>query len=218
MPNMLEKFIEAFRSEEISEFVSSLTGDEIKEFLIEVNRKVRDLKPEEGGIYKGDRMIVGECISPKGEIQEKFFNKMADFFKNVKNKEDIAIGMYYLINYLHLFQDGNGRTSRFVYELMTNSDFKDFDGDYFKHKKGDVSSRAGFCKSKGIQEVTDAKRYSGYAVYKYLSSMGLLPDSLSDKDLYWAQTYLICSEMYDVYISPKAQEEGILTSEVRPCK
>ena len=87
MPNTLDRFLEAFRSGEINEFVNTLTGDEIKNFLIEVNRQVRELNPEEGGIYKGDRMIVGECISPKGEIQEKYFDKIADFFKSVDNKD-----------------------------------------------------------------------------------------------------------------------------------
>ena len=70
-----EKILEAFRNENPSQFINALTGEDIKEFLIEVNRQVRELNPEEGGIYKGDRMIVGECISPKGAIQEKYFDK-----------------------------------------------------------------------------------------------------------------------------------------------
>lgn len=213
MPYTLEKFIEAFRSEETDQFINTLTGDELKEFLIEVNRQVRELKPEEGGIYKGDRMIVAECISPKGEIQERYFDKIVDFLKSVNSKEDMAIGMYYLINYLHLFQDGNGRTSRFVYELMTNSDFTDFDGKFFRHEKGKSSSRSGFCEQKGIKEIIDAKKYSGYALYQYLSAMGLLPDKLKNIDLYMSHTF------YDddrVYISEQALDEGILTSEVRP--
>ena len=86
MQNTLERFLEAFKSEEMNKFVDTLTWDEIKNFLIEVNRQVRELNPEEGGIYKGDRMIVGECISPKGEIQEKYFDKIADFLKSVDNK------------------------------------------------------------------------------------------------------------------------------------
>lgn len=215
MHNALEKFLEAFRSGEINGFVNILTGDEIKNFLVEVNRQVRGLNPEEGGIYKGDRMIVGECISPKGEIQERYFDKIVDFFKGVNNKEDMAIGMYYLINYLHLFQDGNGRTSRFVYELMTNNDFKDFDGKFFRHEQGKSSSGSGFCEQKGIKEIRDAKKYSGYALYQYLTAMHLLPDSLKDFDLYRAYTFLPCSDIDSVYISDKALNEGILTSEVR---
>ena len=217
MPYTLEKFIEAFKSKEINEFVNTLTGDDIKNFLIEVNRQVRELNPEEGGIYKGDRMIVDSCISPKGEIQEKYFDKIVEFFKDINNKDDIAIGMYYLINYLHLFQDGNGRTSRFVYETMTNSDFKDFDGKYFRHEPGKETSKADFCEQKGIKEIYDAGKYSGYATYQYLTAMGLLPDSLKNKDLYCAHTFLpnVRDASTGVYISEQALNEGILTSEVR---
>ena len=215
MPCTLERFIEAFRSKEINQFVNTLTGNEIKNFLIEVNRQVRELNPEEGGIYKGDRMVVGECISPKGEIQERYFDKIVDFFKGVNNKDDMAIGMYYLINYLHLFQDGNGRTSRFVYETMTNSDFKDFGGKFFRHEQGKETSRAGFCEQKGIKEITDAKKYSGYAIYQYLTEMGLLPDKLKDTDLYCARTFIPSPDYEGVYISEQALDEGILTSEVR---
>lgn len=215
MSYKMEKFIEAFKSEEIEEFISSLTGDDIKNFLIEVNRSVRELEPDEGGIYKGDRMIVGECISPKRGIQEKYFDKMAMFLKSVNNKKDMATAMYYLINYLHLFKDGNGRTSRFVYEAIVAGDLINYNDEFFKHKKGQDTSRTGFCKSRGIKEITDAKSYSGYAVYQYLTSMDLLPEELKNIDLYCARTFLPCSDNDGVYISEKALDDGILTSEVR---
>lgn len=214
MTDKLERFIEAFKSEDIKQFINTLSGDDIRNILIDINREVRELGPEEGGIYKGDRMIVGECISPKGEIQEKYFDRISDFLKSVNNKEDMAIGIYYLINYLHLFQDGNGRTSRFVYETMVNSDFQDFGGKFFRHEQGKDTSRSGFCEQKGIVEVIEAKRYSGYATYQYLSSMGLLPDNLKEKNLYWASSY-VPSEDDGVYISEQAINEGILASEVR---
>lgn len=215
MAYTLERFIEAFKSGEINQFVNTLTGNDIKNLLIEVNRQVRQLNSEEGGIYKGDRMIVGECISPKGEIQERYFDKIVDFLKSINDKNDMAIGMYYLINYLHLFQDGNGRTSRFVYELMTNSDFKDFSGKFFRHEQGKNTSGAGFCELKGIKEITEAKKYSGYALYQYLTAMGLLPDKLKDIDLYVAHTFVSSPDDEGVYISEQAIDEGILTSEVR---
>lgn len=211
----MEKIVEIFRNENPSQFINSLTGEEIKNFLIEVNRQVRELNSEEGGIYKGDRMIVGECISPKGAIQEKYFDKMAEFLKCINSREDMAIGMYYLINYLHLFQDGNGRTSRFVYETMANSNFEDYNGKFFRHEQGKESSRAGFCDLKGIIEIIDAKKYSGYAIYQYLMSMDLLPEELKRTNLYCARTFIPCSDNEGVYISEKALDDGILSSEVR---
>ena len=214
MSYTMEKILEAFRNENPSQFINSLTGEDIKNFLIEVNRQVRELNPEEGGIYKGDRMIVGECISPKGVIQEKYFDKMAEFLKCINSRDDMAIGMYYLINYLHLFQDGNGRTSRFVYETLANSNFEDYNGKFFRHEQGRESSSTGFCDLKGIKEITDAKQYSGYAIYQYLMSMDLLPEELKKANLYRARSY-VPSENDGVYISEKALDDGILSSEVR---
>ena len=211
----MEKIVETFRNENISQFIEALTGEDIKNFLIEVNRQVRELNSEEGGLYKGDRMIVGECISPKGAIQEKYFDKMVEFLKCINSREDMAIGMYYLINYLHLFQDGNGRTSRFVYETIANSNFEDYNGKFFRHEQGKETSRAGFCDLKGIKEITDAKKYSGYAIYKYLMSMDLLPEELRRGNLYCARTYIPSPDNEGVYISEKALDDGILSSEVR---
>lgn len=211
----MEKIVETFRNENLSQFIEALTGEDIKNFLIEVNRQVRELNSEEGGLYKGDRMIVGECISPKGAIQEKYFDKMVEFLKCINSREDMAIGMYYLINYLHLFQDGNGRTSRFVYETIANSNFEDYNGKFFRHEQGKETSRAGFCDLKGIKEITDAKKYSGYAIYKYLMSMDLLPEELRRGNLYCARTYIPSPDNEGVYISEKALDDGILSSEVR---
>ncbi len=215
MSYTMEKIVETFRNENLSQFIEALTGEDIKNFLIEVNRQVRELNSEEGGLYKGDRMIVGECISPKGAIQEKYFDKMVEFLKCINSREDMAIGMYYLINYLHLFQDGNGRTSRFVYETIANSNFEDYNGKFFRHEQGKETSRAGFCDLKGIKEITDAKKYSGYAIYKYLMSMDLLPEELRRGNLYCARTYIPSPDNEGVYISEKALDDGILSSEVR---
>ena len=215
MASSKKKIVETFRNENLSQFIEALTGEDIKNFLIEVNRQVRELNSEEGRLYKGDRMIVGECISPKGAIQEKYFDKMVEFLKCINSREDMAIGMYYLINYLHLFQDGNGRTSRFVYETIANSNFEDYNGKFFRHEQGKETSRAGFCDLKGIKEITDAKKYSGYAIYKYLMSMDLLPEELRRGNLYCARTYIPSPDNEGVYISEKALDDGILSSEVR---
>ena len=215
MPSILERFLNAFKSGEIKEFVNAVTGDDIKNILVEINRQVRELGPEVDVIHRGDRMMVCECISPKREIQEKYFEKMAVFLRSVDSRKDMAIGMYYLINYLHLFSDGNGRTSRFVYEAITNTNFNDYSGKFFRHGKGESSSADGFDKQKNFADIMIAKRYSGYALYQYLTMMGLLPDSLKNTNLYMAKTYTDCVENARVYISEQALDEGILTSEVR---
>ena len=65
-----------------------------------------------------------------------------------------------------------------------------------------------------IKEITDAKKYSGYAIYQYLMSMDLLPEELKKANLYCARSY-VPSENDGVYISEKALDDGILSSEVR---
>ena len=85
---------------------------------------------------------------------------------------------------------------------------------FFRHEQGKESSRAGFCDLKGIKEITDAKKYSGYAIYQYLMSMDLLPEELKKANLYCARAF-VPSENDGVYISEKAIDDGILSSEVR---
>ena len=112
----------------------------------------------------------------KREIQQKYFDKMAQLLKSVNGRKNKATIMYYLINELHLFRDGNGRTSRCVYELLANKDFNLDNSDYFSHNEEDVAKISGpkFEKAKNILRTEYAGNYASYFLLRYLIDLGLI--------------------------------------------
>ena len=116
----------------IDEFLSSLTGDDLKKYLIYVNSKVRNVPYAKNEICS-QTMVAGSLVSPNNEIQNRYFDKMANALSNVQGRKNKATMMYYLINELHLFEDGNGRTSRAVFEMLNNRDFSFENNDNFAH-------------------------------------------------------------------------------------
>lgn len=172
-----EEILEILKDDDKLEgFLSTLNGDDIKKYLIYINSRVRNISVDEGGLYQGDRMIAGGLISPKGEIQVKYFDKMAELLKKIKGRENKATIMYYLINELHLFQDGNGRTSRCIYELLANREFDINVNDYFSHNESDLAKIPGrkFEEDKNILRTEYAGNYSSYFLLKYLMDLGLV--------------------------------------------
>ena len=104
------------------EFFSSLTGEDVKKILLYVNSRVRNIPVDENKFCE-ETMCAGGLVSPDNEIQNRYFEKISNALKNVKVKKDRATMIYYLINELHLFEDGNGRTSRAIFEIINNPNF-----------------------------------------------------------------------------------------------
>lgn len=206
-----EKILKTLKDDnKLEEFLNTLNGEDIKKYLIYINSRVRNISIDEGGLYKGDRMLAGGLISPKGQIQEKYFDKIAELLKNVKGRKNKATIMYYLINDLHLFQDGNGRTSRCIYELLANQEFDINANDYFSHDRDDLAKILGwkFEEDKNILRTKYAGNYSSYFLLRYLMDSGLVNnneelartlsiETFNDSDL---QSYS------GVYISEQAQQ------------
>ena len=101
---------------------------------------------------------------------------MAELLKNVKGRKNKATIMYYLINDLHLFQDGNGRTSRCIYELLANQEFDINANDYFSHNGDDLAKISGwkFEEDKNILRTKYAGNYSSYFLLRYLMDSKLI--------------------------------------------
>ena len=193
---MLEEIFEKLGGKSFDEYVSSLNGDELRDFLIFINSKVREIEPEEGGLFQDDgryledgtyqeyRMTVGgdTLIAPRKEIQNRSFEKMAGMLKNVRNPQHKAIVMYTLINYLHLFQDGNGRTSRMVYDFLAgNIANGELDAQFYTHEKGEVTGqRAPWDKTRKAQSPEVVSSIASEFLMKYLLNEGLINSSNED--------------------------------------
>ena len=113
MINYTEKeILEILKDEQkTDEFLATLTGEDVKKLLTYINSKVRNIPNEENDVYNG-YMVVGALISPKNDIQNRCFEKIAESLKNIKGNRNRATLLHYLVNELHLFTDGNGRCAR----------------------------------------------------------------------------------------------------------
>lgn len=174
-----EEILNIFRDDnQLQEFLGNLNGQDVKDLLIYINSKVRNIPIEEGGILEenGEFMTAGSLISPKREIQEKYFDKIANSLKNIEGRKNKGCIMYYLINELHLFEDGNGRTSRCVYEMFANPEFDFEQNDNFVHDENDSAkvSHDDFEIMNHLMETQKAGNISSFFLYRTLVNNGLI--------------------------------------------
>ncbi len=160
------------------EFFSSLTGDDLKQFLIYVNSKVRNVPYTENGIYP-KTMFAGRLVSPNNEIQNRYFDKMANALSKVQGRKNKATMMYYLINELHLFEDGNGRTSRSVFEMINNKEFSFENNDNLLHNINGIAKvdHSEFEMKNNITGSTGIEICANYYLYKALIQKGVIPNT-----------------------------------------
>lgn len=161
------------------EFLSTLAGEDIKELLLYVNSKVRNIPIEENRFCE-ETMCAGGLVSPDNEIQSRYFEKIADALKNVKGKKDRATMMFYLINELHLFEDGNGRTSRAIFEMLSNKDFSFENNDTLIHDDENDYTKVDhneFQKNNSIEGSYRAEQCSNCFLYKALVQSGIIPNT-----------------------------------------
>lgn len=162
------------------EFLSTLTGEDVKRLLLYVNSRVRNIPIEENKFCE-ETMCAGGLVSPDNEIQNRYFEKIAEALKNVKGKKDRATMMFYLINELHLFEDGNGRTSRAIFEMFTNKDFSFENNDTLTHTYSNGNEHAivdhnDFQRNNSIEGSCYAEQCSNCFLYKSLMKSGIIPD------------------------------------------
>lgn len=161
------------------EFFKSLTGEDVKKYLIYINSKARNIPYEENQIYPGN-VYAGTLITPNNDIQNRFFDKIADALKNMKDNRSRGVALHYLINELHLFEDGNGRSGRCIFELLTNPEFSFENDDNFSHNNGEYNhiSTVDFEKQNGIKPYLTALTFPSFLVYKKLLNEQLIPNDL----------------------------------------
>ncbi|MFR2450915.1 MAG: hypothetical protein ACLS9A_05950 [Clostridia bacterium] len=89
MINYTEKeILEILKDEQkTDEFLATLTGEDVKKLLTYINSKVRNIPNEENDVYNG-YMVVGALISPKNDIQNRCFEKIAESLKNIKGNRN----------------------------------------------------------------------------------------------------------------------------------
>jgi hypothetical protein len=114
----------------LSENKESVTFEQFKSFLIRINGIARGISINERG-FDGSTVglsggILGEIVLPPKNDDKEDLLKLA--FESAKDltPEDNSYMLPAIINELHLFSDGNGRTSRTLHLLMTSSNKEAF--------------------------------------------------------------------------------------------
>lgn len=111
------EFIKNLNTEEFTQLLEGLNG-------ILRNKNKEDWKMDGQDVGVGGNIFTGlEYISPRQEDKPELLDKLLSAVKKMneegKDLKDIALAVSATINAIHPFLDGNGRTSRFVYSILT---------------------------------------------------------------------------------------------------
>lgn len=170
------------KNEELfDEKIQEMTVNGAYKYLTTLNGILRgvDKKRERG---RRDNITVGDHVAPSADVQKVIMDDTVKALKNIKDNHYRATLAYYTVNYLHLFPDGNGRTSRAVYEIFDNDSF-DLNSDDFIHRtdsQDEVGGHQGFERSKGICQTIDAYSEAREHLLKSLAAKGLVDKRMAE--------------------------------------
>lgn len=181
-------------------------------YLTALNGTLRgiDKKTERG---RRDNVQVGDHVAPSKDVQGIILQDTVEALKGIKDNHYRATLAYYTVNNLHLFPDGNGRTSRAVYEIFDNNN-PDLDNENFVHKT-DSPDETGkfrhFEKAKNIRST-----FQAYAIarewMKWIAAKEQKMDPRMSK--MYSRVELIYGTTPDVYLTMDA-EENLTSAEKR---
>lgn len=166
-------------------FIQGLTVDQFTNLLITFNAKLRGIKTSEKGFQEDGFMSVGKWISPSKDVQIIMLERLLNAIKKLDNNKDRATLTYYMLLDLHMFEDGNGRTARLFYDLISGNDDFINNIDWYIHNEEDISQYMGsFELEKNIADITEVNNLIGFSTMKELSETGIdLTKKIGDKSI-----------------------------------
>ncbi|MEN9552171.1 MAG: Fic/DOC family [Candidatus Parcubacteria bacterium] len=141
------KFLEFRKSDEdFEKWIKQLSFEEFEQYLNRLNGMMRSLPKDERGRDGDDVKIetsnpfisYTEYLPPDSSQKDSLMKEAFVAFKQISNNEDRALLLYYIIQAVHPYSDGNGRLGRLLYELVSSSgkDLKEEDlSKYLDHNK-----------------------------------------------------------------------------------
>lgn len=117
---ILSEFIEKTypaTPENIKQKLNESTFSEFKEFLLQFNSSIRDTNAQQ---FDGDGLLANGYLPPAPEDRLPLLEKAFNYSKTLDAPEQSAFVLGSSILTIHPFLDGNGRTSRTIFALLTN--------------------------------------------------------------------------------------------------
>lgn len=170
------------------EFFQSLNFDQFKRIVFAFNSLLKNKHTHEKGVSE-NVVRVGSIMGVRPELREELFENVFNSLKKLDNNQDRAMLLYYQLLRLHMFSDGNGRTSRFFYELFNKQgDFESINK-YFIHKDDSQSSTTSYNKRDesfdSVNGFLDERLLSeklGGSIFKFFEKyVKEVPECLKDK-------------------------------------
>lgn len=157
--------------EKFKNFLETTDKQDLHRYLTHINQKLREVSPKERGFHDG-RMVVAELISPNRETQTRILDYEIDALAQIDNPRYRATSAYYIINDLHMFPDGNGRTSRAIFELLDNPEANILgQQQFFSHEDNKAQHSAA---EHGAYEFQETKNIVRVQDFNQLTMLGYL--------------------------------------------
>jgi|GEM_PF-4599812 len=172
---------------QFKEFLKTTGKQDIRRYLDHVNQRLREISSKERGVLKEGKMVVASLISPNKETQMGVLDYEIDALAQMDNLRYRAISAYYIINDLHLYPDGNGRTSRAIFELLDSPDADLSEQQNFlshdNNKDQLGSSDHGAYKFEESKNIVATKDFNQFAMLGFLEEMSSKNDDTFISDL-----------------------------------
>ncbi len=122
--------------DKFEDYIANLDYETFEKNLIFINGFLRQTSQNNREIETRP-VGAGNLIAPEEEIKKIILEDSFNAIKKMDNSKARATFMYHMLNELHLFLDGNGRTSRFVYNFLNKEDIL-FDNTLEETKKSEI--------------------------------------------------------------------------------
>ena len=141
--------------------LKNIKPNDFKNILIYINSQLTDNAVNE---CLSDYMKAGDVVSPTTEVKNYVISNL---FELIQKSDDKTSGelLYYIMLDLHIFKDGNGRTSRFLYDIYNDSFGEWY---WYKHEQNKESGSypENFCFSRSIPDESIVNKLNGIEMKK----------------------------------------------------
>ena len=189
--------------QQFEESLSHLNRDRAYNYLSHINGILRGVnKKSERG--RSDGVSVGDHVAPPSTVQGAVLSDVTESLKDINNNKYRAALGYYVVNGLHLFPDGNGRTSRATYEILENQDFDLSSAESLAHHtQAQAYGHGKFEKEKGIKSPQVALTMALLSVKSSLAESGKLNKRMIENTTRISMIYGI---QPDIYLTEDAEQ------------